>query len=136
MPSFSRLTISCLKTCFPISLLDLLPTSLIILHIKAPMTNQSDRSTPQFVHSTLTIQPTFLSYLYIFFFFYATPRFLLQMTCTRHTKGLPTGNDRRPKGGPEDPTIPRNRRHRRAALTALAFPGVSRQGTAGVTADG
>ena len=74
----SRLTIHFLKNCFPISLLDFFPTSLIVLHTKAPMTSLSDRSTLQSLHSTLTIQPTFLKDLYIFFTFYETPRFLPQ----------------------------------------------------------
>ena len=50
----SRLTILCLKNCFPICPLDFRPTFLIILHMKAPMRNQPDRSTPQSLNSTLT----------------------------------------------------------------------------------
>ena len=104
----SRLKILCSKNCFPIFLLDFLPTSLIILHMKAPMTNQSDRSTPQALHSTLTIQLTFLKYFYIFFIFYATPRFLPQMTGTKLTKGPPAENDRRPRKRARRPYSSRN----------------------------
>ena len=39
------------------------------------MTNQSDRSTPQFLHYILTTRSIFLELFYILFSFYATPYF-------------------------------------------------------------
>ena len=57
------------------------------------------------------------------------------MTGTRHTEGSPAENDRRPKGGPEDPITPRTRRHRQAPPTAPTFTGQSRRRTAGAAAD-
>ena len=72
----SRLTILASKNCFPISLVDFLQTSLIIMHMKAPMTNQSDRLTLQSLHSTLTMQLTFLKNFHISSFLYATPTFV------------------------------------------------------------
>ena len=57
--------------------------------MKTPMTNKSGRLTPQSLHSTLTIQLTFLRHFFIFFISYATPRLVPQTTGTRHTKAPP-----------------------------------------------
>ena len=51
---------------------------------KSPrMMNQSTLSTLRFLLSNLTIQPTFLKSFYIFFLFYATPKFFFRETGTR-----------------------------------------------------
>ena len=60
---------------------------LIISATNSPrMKNHSIRSTPQLLHSILTIQPTFLKYLYIFFCFYATPNFTTRKGTGRYKK--------------------------------------------------
>ena len=47
-----------------------------------------------------------------------------------------TGRERPPERGSKDPKAPRGHPCRRALPTAPAFPGQSRQGTVGATADG
>ena len=114
----------------------LLHTFLIKLHMKVLITNQSDRSTLPSLHSTLTIQLTFLKYFFILFILYETPKILPQLTGTKHTKRPPAENNGRPGRGSKDPFAPKNRRHWRAAPAAPAIPGQSRRGTVGATADG
>ena len=100
------------------------------------MMNQFIQLTLQFLLFIPTIQLIFLNCFYILLIFYATPRFLPPPLSTKHRKGPPAENDRRPEGRPEDPRPQRNRPRRRAAPTAPAFPGQSRQETVGATADG
>ena len=59
--------------------------------------NQSNPSTPQSLHFTLTILPNFLEHC---LFFMQLPDFY-HKDGTRHTKGPPADNDRRPERGPE-----------------------------------
>ena len=66
---FSRVTIPCSKSCFPISLLAFFWILWNISHLKIPMMTQSDRSTCQFLHFTLMIPSTFLKHSYISLFF-------------------------------------------------------------------
>ena len=65
---------------------------------------------------------TFISFL----FFMKLQNFLPRRRAQDIQKGL----------GALGPRLPRSRRHRRAAQTASAFPGQSRQETAAATADG
>ena len=122
-------------------LLTSLHVSTLISSITSPMNtpqmlNQFIQSTLQFLHFIPTIRPIFVNNFYIFLILYATPRFLPPPPGRKHRKGPPTENDRRPEGGPEDPTPQRNRLRRRAAPAAPAFPGQSRQETAEATANG
>ena len=68
--------------------------------------------------------------------FYAIPIFIPQLTGTKHTKGPPAEDNGRPGRVSENPTAPKHRRRRREPPTAPAFPGQSRRGTVGATADG
>ena len=82
------------------------------------MMNQFIQLTLQFLISIPMIQPTSLKFFYIFLILYATPRCLPPPPSTKHTKGPPAKNDRRPGREPESPTVLQNRRTRRAAPTA------------------
>ena len=99
------------------------------------MMNQSILSTPRFL-CIPTIQLIFLNCFHIFLILYATPRSLPPLPGTKHKKGPPAENDRRPRRKTRGPTFPANRQTRRAAPAAPAFPGLSRRGTAGATAGG
>ena len=55
---------------------------------------------------------------------------------TRHTKGPPAENDRRPARRARSPRSPKIPPRRRVPPADPAFPGQSRQETAGATADG
>ena len=100
------------------------------------MMNQFIQLTLQFLHFIPMIQPTSLKFFYIFLILYASPRFLPPPPRTKHAKGPPAENDRRPEREPEGPTVLQNRRTRRAAPTAPVFQLPSSQGTVGATADG
>ena len=118
-----------------------LHVSTLISSITSPMNtlqmmNKLIQPILQFLRFIPTIRLIFLNNFYIFLIFYATPRFLPPPPGTKHRKGPPAENDRRPEGGPEVPTPQRNRQRRRAAPTAPAFPGQSWQETAGATAVG
>ena len=133
---FSHLRIYSSTNYSPISLHVFTLKSSLTLPTNTPrMMNQSILSTHQFLHFIPMIQPTFLKYFYIFLIFSATPKFLPQLTGTKHTKRPSAENNRRPGRGSEDPTKPKNRRHWRAAPAAPAFPGQSRRGTVAATAD-
>ena len=73
-------------------------SSIIMLTNTLRMKNQSIRSTPQNLHFTLTIQLTFLKH---FYFYFLQLQDFYHKDGTRHTKGPPAENDRRPEGGPE-----------------------------------
>ena len=129
-----HLRIHCSKNYFLISLhVFTLISSIISPTNTLQMMNQFIQSTLQFLHFISMIQLTFLEYFYVLLILYATPTFLPTPPGTKHKKGSPAENDRRPEGRSEDPTIPKNRRPWRAAP---AFPGQSRRGTVGATADG
>ena len=81
------LMIFCSKNYFPISLLHFVPTFLITLHMKDLIRNQSDRLTPQSLHSTLTIQLTFSKYFFALFILYATPKFYHNSRVQNKEKG-------------------------------------------------
>ena len=125
------------KNYFLISLhVSTLMSSIILLTNTLQMMNQFSQSTLQFLRFILTIQRIFLNCFYIFLVFYANPRFLPPPPSTKHKKGPPAENNRRPGRGSEDRTVPKNLRNWRAAPAAPAFPGQSRRGTVGATADG
>ena len=67
--------------------------------------NQSFQSTLQFLHFIPRIQLIFLNCFYIFLLFYATPRFLPPRPGTKHKKGPPAENDRRPGREPAGSTL-------------------------------
>ena len=83
-----------------------LHVSTLIFSITSPtntlhMMNKFIQSTHQFLHFVPMIQPTSLKFFYISLNLYATPRFLPQPPGTKHTKGLPAENDRRPRRKPK-----------------------------------
>ena len=115
-----------------------LHVSTLISSITSPMNtpkmmNQLIQSTLQFLRFIPTIRLIFPNNFYIFLLYYATPRFLPPPPGTKHRKGRERPTTRRMARAP---TPQRNRQRRRAAPTAPAFPGQSRQETAGDTADG
>ena len=55
---------------------------------------------------------------------------------TRHTKGPPAENSRRPARRARGPILLKTHPHRRVSPADPAFPGQSRRETAGATADG
>ena len=55
---------------------------------------------------------------------------------TRHTKGPPAENSRRPARRARGPILLKTRPRRRVSPAGPAFPGQSRRETAGATADG
>ena len=65
------------------------------------MMNQFIQSTLPFLHFIPMIQLTFLEYFYILLILYATPRFLPPPPGTKHKKGPPAENDRRPRRRPK-----------------------------------
>ena len=91
----------------------LLAYSLISLHVftllysiisstnTLQMMNQFIQSTLQFLHFIPMIQLTFLENFYILLIVYATPRFLPPPPGTKHKKGPPAENDRRPRRSPK-----------------------------------
>ena len=99
------------------------------------MMNQSTLLTRRFMHFIPTIQLTFPKYFFIFFIFYATPRFLPQ---GRHRTYKRAAGRERPttRKRARGPRLPRTHPRRRAHPTVLAFPGQSRQETVGAIADG
>ena len=123
-----------LKNCSLIFLHVSTLISSIILSTNTPrMMNQFIQSTSQFLHFIPTTQLTFPKNFFIFLIFLCNSNFLPQRRAFDIQKG------RRPRttdGPKEDPRPPRSRPRRRAPPTATAFPGQSRQGTAGATADG
>ena len=83
-----------------------LHVSTVISSITSPtniprMMNQSNLSTPQFLHFIPMIQFTFFEDFYIFLILYATPRFLPPPPGTKHKTGPPAENDRQPRRKPE-----------------------------------
>ena len=87
--------------------------SLIFLHAFIPifsilsptntlrMKNQFVLTTLPFLHFIPMIHPIFPKYLLLYYFFYATPKFLPQRRAQDSRKGPPAENDRRPEGGLE-----------------------------------
>ena len=105
-------TISSAITLLNLRIHSLKNYSLISLHVSTlissitlltniPQTKtQSIRSTPQFLPFIPMTRPIFLNCFCIFLIFYATPRFLPPLPGTKHTKGSPAENDRRPRRRP------------------------------------
>ena len=62
-----------LRNCFLVSLIDFPRIISIIIHMKVRMLDQSDRSTPQFLRFTVTIQLFSFKYIYNFLSFCANP---------------------------------------------------------------
>ena len=94
--------IPCSKNCSPISLLDFLHTSSIILFMKTLIMNQFIQLIQLFPHFILMIRPTFPTYFspHFLYFYYATLKFLPQRRAHYSRKGPPAENDRRPERGP------------------------------------
>ena len=88
--------IPCSKNCSPISLLDFLHTSPIILFMKTFIMSRFLQLIHLFLHSILMIRLAFLKYFlpYFFYTFLATPEFLPQRRAHYSAKGPPTEKDR------------------------------------------
>ena len=114
-------------------------TFLITLLTNTPrMKNQFSQLIHLSLHSTLMIRLTFLKYFISFFciFFMQLQNFYHKDGGTRHTKGPPAENDRRPARRARGPIWLETHPRRRVPPAGPAFPGQSRRETAGATADG
>ena len=101
------------------------------------MKNQFIQLTRRFLHFIRTIRLTFLKYvLKLFLSFMQLQDFYHKDGGTRHTKGPPAENDRRPARRARGPRSRGTHPRRRVPPADPAFPGQSRRETAGATADG
>ena len=100
------------------------------------MMNQFIQSTLQFLHFIPMIQLTFLEYFYILLILYATPRFLPPPPGTKHKKGPPAENDRRPRRRPGGPKLFESRRSWPATPVVQGAWTPSTPRTTALTADG
>ena len=110
---------------------------LVIVHMKALITNQFVQSTYLFLHIFLTSQPTSLKRFSIFLFFNVQLQDFYHNRRARDSKKWPPAeNNRQPTRRAESFRAPGTPRSWQLIQTAPAFSRQSRQGTVGATAGG